>query len=209
MTDERRAQVPRLFDRVSRVYDASVLQALVYRPPQSAILRELRKRPVRRVADIGCGTGILASRIQRELGPSAVYGCDLSRGMLGQAGDRSTQVLWVLSPSESLPIKSGSLDAVVSSHAFHFFDQAAAAEEFRRVLKPGGIVAVAVMAPRTLVGQSVVDLSVGRAGHFPQQDELTALFRTSGFTDIRRRRVRRGPFQLTSPDVVVMATAPT
>lgn len=114
----------------------------------------------------------------------------------------------MLSASESLPIRGASLDAVVSSHAFHFFDQAAAVEEFRRVLKPGGIVALAVMVPRTLVGQSVVDLSIAGAGHFPRQDELTGLFRAAGFADVRRRRVRRGPFRLTSPDVVIVASAP-
>ena len=197
-----------MFDRLSGVYDTSVVQALVYRPPQSAILRELRKRPIGRVADIGCGTGILAARIRTELGPDVIYGCDLSSGMLGQARSRTGQVLWVLSPSESLPIRSDSLDAVVSSHAFHFFDQSAAVEEFRRVLRPGGLVVVAVMAPRTSIGQSAVDLSVGHAGHFPQQDELSGLFQRAGFTDVRRRRVRRGPFHLTSPDVVIVGVAP-
>lgn len=202
------SNVPGLFDRLSRVYDTSVLQAVVYRPPQDAILRELRSHGARRVADVGCGTGILASRIQAELGPDLVHGCDLSAGMLGQARARSKRVLWVLGPSESLPIRSGSLDAVVSSHAFHFFDQAAAVEEFRRVLRPSGLVAVAVMAPRTEAGSRAVDMSIGGAGHFPQQTELRDLFVAAGFTQVRQKRVRRGPFRLTSPDVVTVAVAP-
>ena len=208
VNDPRHPQVPRLFDRISRVYDASVLQAVVYRPPQDAILRELRKRGVGRAADVGCGTGILAARIRAELGPEAVYGCDLSAGMLEQARNRSGAVLWMLAPTESLPFRSASLDAVVSSHAFHFFDQAAAVEEFRRVLKPTGIVAVAVMAPRTRSGSRAVDLSLGGAGHFPQQAELRGLFEAAGFRDIRQRRVRRGPFQMASPDVLTVAQAP-
>lgn len=208
MTDPRHQQVPRLFDRISRVYDASVLQAVVYRPPQDAILRELRKRAVSRVADVGCGTGILATRIKAELGPEAVYGCDLSAGMLEQARNRSKEILWMLAPTESLPIRSGSLDAIVSSHAFHFFDQAAAVDEFRRVLRPAGIVAVAVMAPRTRSGSRAVDMSLGGAGHFPQQTELRRMFEEAGFLSIRQRRVRRGPFQLMSPDVLTVAVAP-
>ena len=208
MTDPRHQQVPRLFDRISRVYDASVLQAVVYRPPQDAILRELRKRAVSRVADVGCGTGILATRIKAELGPEAVYGCDLSAGMLEQARNRSKEILWMLAPTESLPIRSGSLDAIVSSHAFHFFDQAAAVDEFRRVLRPAGIVAVAVMAPRTRSGSRAVDMSLGGAGHFPQQTELRRMFEEAGFRSIRQKRVRRGPFQLMSPDVLTVAVAP-
>lgn len=208
VTDRRHRQVPRLFDRISRVYDTSVLQAVVYRPPQDAILRELRRRVVSRVADVGCGTGILAARIKAELDPEAVYGCDLSAGMLEQARNRSGAILWMLAPTESLPVRSASLDAIVSSHAFHFFDQAAAVEEFRRVLKPSGIVAVAVMAPRTRGGSRAVDMSLGGAGHFPQQAELRGLFEAAGFRDIRQRRVRRGPFQLTSPDVLTVAVAP-
>ncbi len=208
MTHDQRGQVPQLFDRISRVYDTSVLQALVYRPPQDAILRELRQRDIRRVADIGCGTGILAARIQAELGPEVVYGCDLSTGMLDQARGRSDEVLWMLAPSESLPIRSASLDAVVSSHAFHFFDQSAAIEEFRRVLRPAGILAVAVVTPRTETGSRAVDLSIGGAGHFPQQAELRGLLQAAGFRGIRQRRVRRGLFWLTSPDVVTTAVAP-
>lgn len=208
MTDDRRGYVPRLFDRISGVYDSAVLQALVYRPPQDAILREIQKRGARRVADVGCGTGILAARIQAALCPEVVYGCDLSTGMLDQARARSTEVLWVLAPSESLPIQSASLDAVVSSHAFHFFDQTGAVQEFRRVLRPGGIVAVAVVAPRTVAGSRAVDLSFGGTGHFPSQAELKGLFQAAGFRQVRQRRVRRGPFHLTSPDVVAVAFAP-
>jgi ubiquinone/menaquinone biosynthesis C-methylase UbiE len=200
--------VPRFFDRLSGVYDVSVVQTVVYRPPQEAILRELRQRGARRVADVGCGTGILASRIEKEMGTDLVYGCDLSTGMLGQARGRSGEVLWMLAASECLPISSASLDAVVSSHAFHFFDQAAAVDEFRRVLKPGGIVAVAVVAPRTETASRAVDLGFGGAGHFPQQGELRDLFLAAGFRTVRQKRVRRGPFRLTSPDVVTVAVAP-
>lgn len=208
MTPDRSGQVPRLFDRISRVYDTSVIQALLYRPPQDAILREVRKRGARTVADVGCGTGILAARIRAQLDPEVVCGCDISAGMLEQARRRSDEILWLLAPAESLPIRSASLDAVVSSHAFHFFDQPAAVDEFRRVLKPGGIVAVAMVNPRTKTGSRAIDLSFAGSGHFPQEAELGRLFQAAGFRQVRQRRVRRGPFRLSSPDVVTLAEAP-
>jgi methionine sulfoxide reductase catalytic subunit len=45
--------------------------------------------------------------------------------------------------AEQLPFDDGALDAVVTTSAFHFFNQPAALREFHRVLASGGLVAVA------------------------------------------------------------------
>ena len=49
-------------------------------------------------------------------------------------------------PAEQLPFDDGTLDAVVTTSAFHFFDQPAALREFHRVLASGGLVAVASLS---------------------------------------------------------------
>ena len=77
-----------------------------------------------------------------------VYGVDMSEGMLSQARSRSSAVQWRRGPAEQLPFDDGPLDAVVTTSAFHFFDQPAALREFHRVLAPGGLVAVATMSSR-------------------------------------------------------------
>jgi predicted RNA methylase len=56
--------------------------------------RTLNDRGGRKVADIACGTGILAARIVSELHPDEVYGVDMCDGMLAQARMRSSQVLF-------------------------------------------------------------------------------------------------------------------
>ena len=203
-----RTPVVRLFDRLSAIYDAPLLQSLVYRPAQEAILAWLRPANPGRIADIGCGTGILTSRVRRELEPELVCGCDASDGMLGQARARSAQVAWIRCASESLPFPDSSLDAIVSSHAFHWFDQAAALREFRRVLVPGGMVAIVFVVPRTRSGTNVVDAGFGGAGHFPDQRSLRQQFIEVGFLGVNQSRVRRGPFKLLSPDLVTMARVP-
>src|SRR5216683_1196678 len=114
------------FDRIARFYDTEILQRLSYRPAQDEVIAELRKAGSRRILDVGCGTGQLAARILDELGPEAVYGCDLSAGMLEQAAARSSAVDWRNGEAEHLPFDDESMDAVVSTHAFHFFDQPAA-----------------------------------------------------------------------------------
>jgi ubiquinone/menaquinone biosynthesis C-methylase UbiE len=202
------AAVTRLFDRVSTFYDVTLLQAVVYRPAQDEIIAELRSRGASRVADVGCGTGILADRIESELDTGVVYGCDLSEGMLDVARSRSTRVTWLRCPSEILPLPDRSLDAVVSSHAFHFFDQPAALEEFHRVLRPGGFVAVAIINPHTPIGSRLVRMSTGRTARFPHEAAMRRLFLRAGFARIRQRRIRRPGLRMLSPDLLTVAERP-
>ena len=58
------------------------------------MIAALNDRGARKLADIACGTGILAARIVSELHPDEVYGVDMSDGMLAQARMRSSQVLF-------------------------------------------------------------------------------------------------------------------
>ncbi len=204
---DRSAVVTRLFDRVSAVYDTPAVQSLMYRPPQDEIIGELRRRGSRRIADVGCGTGILATRILAELRPDRVYGFDASEGMLEHARGRSRAVTWMLARSESLPLSGQSLDAVVSSHAFHFFDQPAALAEFRRVLVPGGVVAIVIVNPRTRVGSRLTSLSTARAGLFPDERSMRRLLLDAGFGAVAQHRVRRGPLGVLSPDLVSVGEA--
>ena len=74
----------------------------------------------------------------------------MSEGMLKQAKARSTAVQWLTGPAEQLPFDDGALDAVVTTSAFHFFDQPVALREFHRVLRPGGL----RRSPRSAHGKS-------------------------------------------------------
>ncbi len=202
---DRAAAVTRLFDRLSGVYDTALVQSVMYRPPQDEIIAELGRRRARRIADVGCGTGILATRIWSELPVEVVYGCDASEGMLAHARARTDAVTWLLARSEKLPLPDDSLDAVVSSHAFHFFDQPAALTEFHRVLAPGGCVIVVIVNPRTRFGSRMTSLSTGRAGHFPDERSMRRLMLDAGFATVDQRRVRRGSVGVLSPDLVTVA----
>lgn len=144
--------VHRLFDRVAHLYDTGWLQRALYAAVQDRALAELRSRQPRSILDVGCGTGIFASRLEQQLAPGGVVGCDLSAGMLAEAAARSRRVGWVRGDSARLPVRAGAFDAVVCTQAFHFFDQPAAWAEFRRVLAPGGHALVGMFHPRTEVG---------------------------------------------------------
>ena len=95
-------------------------------------------RTVREVADVGAGTGLLTrSLVDLGLGVRA-YEPDAD--MLEQLGAALPGVDRAQAAAESLPLPDESLDAVTAGQAWHWFDAPAAAAEFTRVLRPGGVV---------------------------------------------------------------------
>lgn len=188
------------------LYDLPVLQQWVYQPAQDEVIAELRAHGARTVADIACGTGILADRIQRELRPEAVYGVDMSDGMLREAQSRSTEVTWLKGPAEELPFDDAALDAVVTTSAFHFFDQPAALREFHRVLRPGGLVAVATISPPAPAVLRKLSVSLSNPAHNPSPDELKALFTDAGFALTDQHRVHRPLWTKAVWDLITIGT---
>ena len=182
--------VTRFWGWAAPAYNLPVLQQWVYRPAHDEVIAQLRAHSSARVADIACGTGILADRIERELHPAEVYGVDMSEGMLNEARARSTGVQWLRGPAEQLPFDDGALDAVVTTSAFHFFDQPSALRDFHRVLAPGGLAAVSTLSARRplLQGPST---SRWKVAHHPSPAEMRRLFEGAGFTVAEQHRVRR------------------
>ena len=187
MAAEARTSVVAAFDCIARFYDAAVLQRLVYKPNHDAVVSELRRAGARRVLDVGCGTGILATRIWRDLRPEVVFGCDPSPGMLEQARERSGDVSWLLGSAERIPLDDGALDAVVTTEAFHFFDQPAALREFWRLLEPGGIVVIAMLTAPVPAISAALRLAPAR---WPTRGQLRQMFEDAGFEVRLQRPVR-------------------
>jgi SAM-dependent methyltransferase len=95
-------------------------------------------RTVEEVAEVGAGTGLLTrSLVDLGLGVRAY---EPDAGMLDQLRAGLPGVESGLAPAESLPLPDGSVDAVLAGQAWHWFDPPAAAAEFTRVLRPGGVV---------------------------------------------------------------------
>ncbi|MEY8015603.1 MULTISPECIES: class I SAM-dependent methyltransferase [Mycobacterium] len=197
--------VTRMWSFLAPVYDLPFLQQWVYRPPHDEVIAQLRAHGAQEIADIACGTGILSDRIERELHPERIFGVDMSDGMLAQARARSSRVRWLRGPAEQLPFDDGALDAVVTTSAFHFFDQPAALREFHRVLAPGGLVAVAALSTRQPLLQ-VPAANRWKPQHNASPAEMRTMFENAGFTISDQHRIRRPVWMRVISDLITVGT---
>jgi ubiquinone/menaquinone biosynthesis C-methylase UbiE len=109
-------------------------------------------QPGERVLDVACGTGVVTRLAARIVGPDgAVAGLDINPGMLGVARTvtpAGTRIDWHEASAESMPLPDESFDVVVSSLGLQFVpDRTAALQEMRRVLGPGGRLAIGTVGP--------------------------------------------------------------
>ncbi|OBF72796.1 SAM-dependent methyltransferase [Mycobacterium sp. 852002-51613_SCH5001154] len=197
--------VTRLWSFLAPAYDLPFLQQWVYRPPHDEVIAQLRAHHARKIADIACGTGILSDRIARELEPDEIYGVDMSDGMLAQARARTDRVQWLRGPAEQLPFDDGALDAVVTTSAFHFFDQPAALCEFHRVLAPGGLVAVAALSTRQPRLQAS-SANRWKPQHNASPAEMKSLFEGAGFVISDQHRIPRPAWTRIISDLITVGT---
>jgi ubiquinone/menaquinone biosynthesis C-methylase UbiE len=109
------------------------------------IMAELQIAPGDRVLDLAAGTGKLTrALVGAGLDVIAVEPQAPLRDILA-ASVGAERVLD--GSAEEIPLASASVDAVTVADAFHWFDQAAALREIRRVLRAGGGLAVLRVSP--------------------------------------------------------------
>ena len=98
-------------------------------------------RPGMRVLDVACGPGLTTQCALELAGPTGyVVGLDPSSGMLREARKAPCRNL-VQGIGEELPFPDGSFDFLSMGYALrHVSDLRVAFREYRRVLRPGGIV---------------------------------------------------------------------
>ncbi|MCX7619511.1 MAG: methyltransferase domain-containing protein [Acidimicrobiales bacterium] len=96
--------------------------------------------------DVGCGTAESVETL-RSLGAAAVVGTDVSLQALGHARRRDPAPPVLEAAAENLPFANGVADVVTSMDVIeHLDDDVVALREYRRVLRPGGILFVTVPA---------------------------------------------------------------
>ncbi|MCY7417816.1 MAG: methyltransferase domain-containing protein [Chloroflexi bacterium] len=165
------------------------------------------------ILDVGTGSGVLALGARRRWPGAMVTGVDPSVGMLAVAAQRAVasgvdaddrSLTWLVAPADALPLPDVSVDLVISSFVLQLVpDRAAALQELRRVLRPGGRLAAITwldgaheFLPATEFDEAVIDLGMpdpddeeddGRSGDFSSPRAAADELRRAGFERVSAR----------------------
>ncbi|MDD5175878.1 MAG: methyltransferase domain-containing protein [Sterolibacterium sp.] len=155
--------------------------------------------PGQDVLDLASGPGVLAqAALLRTYSGSRIVASDMAEAMLLESKRHHPGLLHAAADAERLPFPAACFDRVLCGLGLMIFpEEAKALAEIRRVLKPGGRIAVSVWAKaeqvplvecalacmlRLLPAPKVARLSVFRLG---DPEHLKVLFAMAGFRQIR------------------------
>ena len=198
--------VRNMFDRIAPVYDAMnrVMTAGLDQRWRRETVRAV-VRPGDRVLDAACGTGDLAIIAAKH--GAQVSGLDFSEQMLVRARRKGPDIEWLQGDLLELPFPDDSFDAATVGFGIRNVDDLdCGIEELRRVLKPGGRLAILeITRPRgplrifyslwfdrivpllgkVLPGGDAYTYLPASVKRFPGPDELAA--KLSDFDEVRYR----------------------
>ncbi len=211
-----------MFDKIAPQYDflnrlLSLRQDVVWR---TQMVKAARVNPGGQVLDVACGTCDVAVEVLKQLkGQITVTGVDFSVGMLKlglKKTSRHPQIGLVNGDALRLPFGSGTVDTVMIAFGIrNIMNRQGALEEFARVLKDGGRLAVLELTTPEkgflrglyltyfqkilpLIGSffskdahaySYLPASVIR---FPPASKFAGIMAGSGYTDIRFKPMTMG-----------------
>jgi SAM-dependent methyltransferase len=143
--------------------------------------------PNQLILDVGAGTGLLGRGLAAD--GARVVESDLRPELLRQSPHRAR----VAARAERLPFADGSFDAVTAGQCWHWFDRGAAPLEIKRVLKPGGRVAIVYQTYLPLPGNVAAASEAVILRHRPRWRHAGGVgingqalkdLQTAGFVDI-------------------------
>lgn len=163
-------------ERYLHGHHASVLRSHTWRTAENSAAYLLpRLRPGQRLLDLGCGPGTITADLARVVAPGRVLGIDNAPAIVERARREipaAENLSFAVGDVYALDLPDGSVDVVHAHQVLqHLIDPVAALRELRRVLAPGGLLAVR-------------DSDYGAMTWYPADPELDA------WRDLYRRTAR-------------------
>lgn len=149
-------KVREMFTQIAPRYDLlnhilSLQMDRMWRARTAKALRPILERADAKILDVCCGTGDLAFALGRRA-KGRVWGADFAHSMLvrarakaeeASAASRGRAIPFVESDALRLPFADGAFDLVTAAFGFrNLANYEAGLSEIRRVLKPGGTIAI-------------------------------------------------------------------
>ncbi len=151
------------FDSVAGAYAEHVVPH--FRAPAADLVELAALQPGERVLDAACGPGIAALLAAPKVAPGgAVVGVDVSESMLEIAraqprpAAEGVSVEFVQADVEALELPEASFDAALSNFGLGTTDPAASLPALKRVLRPGGRLALTHWGPSSRPAQAFYEL---------------------------------------------------
>jgi len=181
----------RSFNRAAGSYDH---HAVLQREVESRLLEriEFQRIETRLILDLGCGTGSASHSLAARFQQAELIALDWAIAMLTHTGtqgspERDVGIRRLCADMHSLPIASRSVDLVFSNLALQWaYDLPAIFCEFRRIMKPGAMLAFSCYGPDTLyelkhAWQAVDDLP--HVNDHPDMHNIGDELMTAGFSE--------------------------
>ena len=157
-------------------------------------------RPTDRILEIGFGSGYGIQQAAAHATQGKVTGVDFSDAMMAQARRRNAAAIAAgrvdlhQGDAGKLPFPDYTFDKIFATNVIYFWpDPVATAKELRRVLKPGGRLALYVIAKEDLAGIKIVQTGVYTLYN---DEELVRVLQHAGFprarTETKSERFRTG-----------------
>jgi ubiquinone/menaquinone biosynthesis C-methylase UbiE len=160
--------------------------AQVNREPNRLAIDALKIDPADTVLELGFGPGRATRTLTSMVPRGHVFGIDQSTAMVGQASRynkraiRSGRVQLQQGRFDALPWSAGTVDKILAVNVVYFFrSDAGEIREARRVLRPGGMIAIYATDKSTMAGWSFCTPETHRT--FDRNDLMAFILR-GGFT---------------------------
>ena len=209
LSAQRSAQIKRQsnaqFEKWALTYDRSWLNEFVFFPSVRACQEEVhrwlltRDHAPFRMLDVGCGTGTLLAIMEACPQAELLVGLDYSDQMIRRAAqkfagaDRAGCLHAVRADAERLPFADASFDVLTCCNSFHHYPhQPFALREFRRVLRPGGLLVLIDGFRDNVVGWVIYDVAVvfvEQNVHHARWSEMRQMINAADFACLHQRKM--------------------